>query len=120
MNTRLLLRLFTTATLITTAFAGDPPAYPGQPNINLALRRLTDAKEHLVTGATPADISEELKKAHNALEMAIKNKGSFRATAIRLTGQAMKHLEKGDRDTAAREINEAIEAVNKAGQAGER
>ena len=62
MNTHALLRVLAAAALMATVFAGDPPAYPGQPSINAALRKLTQAKEHLVTGATQSDITAELKK----------------------------------------------------------
>src|SRR4051812_25079173 len=44
----------------------------------------------------------------------------FRATAIRLTDQAVTHLEKGDQATALHEISEALEAANKAGIQGEK
>lgn len=92
------------------------PAYPNQPYINGALNQLTKAQEKV--GGNQADAIVHLQKAALALEASKNNKGSFRKTAIRLTNQAIKHLEDNDTDTATHEIAEAIEAVNKAGKAG--
>lgn len=92
------------------------PAYPGQPNINAALRQLTKAQEKV--DANQADAVIHLQKAAIALEMSSDDKGSFRKTSIRLTNQAIKHLGQKDDTTAKHEIAEAIENVNKAGKAG--
>jgi hypothetical protein len=94
------------------------PHYPDQPNINVALKKLTEAQKLVTGGGSKTDAAARLKEAQAALNMAIKNKGSFPRTASRLTGQAIKHLEKGDTATATHEIAEAIEATNKAGKAG--
>jgi hypothetical protein len=94
------------------------PAYPGQPSINAAVKSLTAAQEKLTSNQ--ADALVHLKKAQGSLEHAIKDKGSFRATAIRLTKQAIRHLEGNDPTTAAHEIEEAIENANRAGVQGAR
>lgn len=97
------------------------PAYPHQRNINIALKQLTNAQKKAGSGGSEqADAVIHLKKAEIALDGAKNNKGSFLATAHRLTGQAIRHLEKGEVDTANHEIAEAIEAVHKAGKAGEK
>lgn len=99
----------------------EEPAFPGQPNINIALKKLTEAQEILNLGTgKPAEAAAKLQEAQGALEKASKNKGSYRQSAIRLVGQAVKHLDKGDVDTAKHEITEALENVNKAGQTGGR
>jgi hypothetical protein len=94
------------------------PEYPGQPKINAALKQLTEAQTVMTKGGSQDDVIAHLTNAHNAMEGAALNKGSYRVTAIRLTGQAIKHLEKGEKDTAVHEIAEALDAVDKAGQAG--
>ena len=94
------------------------PHYDKQPSINAAIKQLTEAQKTIATDR--AATMEHLDKATNSLEHAIKDKGSFRATAIRLSKQAAKHLENGDADTALHEITEALEAANKAGQMGAR
>jgi hypothetical protein len=123
MNTLSAKLALTSLLMAATALGADPsptgPAYPHQPSINRALKQLTEAQKIVTAaGSKQEDVVPHLNDAHIALQNAIKDKGSFRATAIRLTGQAIKHLEKGDKDSAAHEIEEAIEAVNKAGKAG--
>jgi hypothetical protein len=83
-----------------------------------AIKQLTEAQNAMATN--PKDAAEHLEKAAGSLSHAIKDKGSFRATAIRLTKQAVRHLNEGDANTAAHEINEALEAANKAGFYGGR
>lgn len=112
--------LLTCILVVGSALAAEP-AFPGQPNINTALKKLTDAQEILNLGTgKPADAAAKLQEAQNALEKASKNKGTYRQSAIRLTAQAIKHLEKGDVGTAKHEVEEALENVNKAGQTGGR
>ena len=94
------------------------PAFIGQPNINTALKQLNLAKEKMET--KPEDALVHLKLALNPLEGSTTNRGSFRATAIRLTKQAIKHLESHDVPTAKHEVEEALENVVKAGKAGEK
>lgn len=102
----------------TAAEKPSLPHYPGQPKINVALKQLTDAQEKIATNAKEA--GEHLQKATDSLEGAIKDKGSFRATAIRTTNQAIKYLEKGETEKAVHEIEEAIKATKKAGESGAR
>jgi hypothetical protein len=92
------------------------PAYPNQPKINAALNQLTLAQQKI--DSNPADTITHLQKAGIALEASKNDKGSFRRTSIRLTNQAAKHLEKNDTETARHEIEEAIENVKRAGEAG--
>lgn len=82
------------------------------------IKHLTEAREAMAS--KPAEVAGHLQKAAESLSHAIKDKGSFRATAIRLTNQALKHIEKGDKDTALHEINEALESANRAGFYGGR
>jgi hypothetical protein len=111
------------AALLLLATAGgaaekSPPApvYPGQPSINAAVKQLTEAQTKAPNDQ--AEALSHLRKALRSLEAAIKDKGSFRATSIRLTKQAIRHLEKGESDTALHEIEEALENANRAGKAG--
>lgn len=109
--------VFAFSFIAAVAFADDP--FPHQPNINIALKELADAQKAIAgSGGKPGDALMHLRQAHTVLEKSSNNKGSFRATAIRLTGQAVNHLEKGETDKAVHEIAEAVEAVNKAGVAG--
>jgi hypothetical protein len=118
MNTRFATLVFAFLLMVVSA-PGAEPAYPNQPKINHALKKLTEAHKILTdTGGKQTDAVASLQEAHESLEKSSNNKGSFRATATRLTGQAIKHLEKGDTGTAMSEIMEAIEATNKAGKAG--
>lgn len=94
------------------------PAFPGQPNINTALKQLGMAREK--ADAKPDDAVVHLKLALVQLEGSKSNRGSFRATSIRLTKQAIKHLDEKDAATAKHEVDEAIENVTKAGEAGEK
>lgn len=94
------------------------PEYPKQPYINTALKQLGEAREK--TPTNPTEALAHLNKASIALDRPMNSKGSFANTAKRLTDQAIKHLEKGEADTAMREINEAIEATHKAGKMGAR
>lgn len=97
----------------------EAPPYPGQPRINGALKELGQAqKKASTTGSGQADALVHLKKAENAMEDSGVNKGTYRVSAIRLIGQAIKHLEKGEVDIALKEIEEATEAVHKAGKIG--
>lgn len=97
------------------------PEYPHQPNVNTALKHLGKAQELAKgSGKEVADAIVYLKKAQIAMEGASKKKGSFKATAVRLSGQAAKDLENGLTDKAAHNIEEALEAVHKAGQTAEK
>ena len=124
MNTSRLLSGTLVAMLLVMipAYAADKspklPAFPGQPNINTALKQLNMAKDKMET--KPEDSIAHLKLALNQLEGSKSNRGSFRATAIRLTKQAIKHLEANDVPTAKHEVEEALENVVKAGEAGEK
>lgn len=105
----------------TTKPSKEAPPYPNQPRINTALKELGQAKKKAgATGSGQADALVHLKKAENAMENSGVNKGTYRVSAIRLIGQAMKHLEKGEVGTALGEIDEATEAVHKAGKIGAR
>lgn len=96
------------------------PEYPGQPYINTALNHLTKARQLAKgTGKEVADAIVWLKKAEIVLAKDQGNKhGSFKESAHRLTGQAVKDLEKGLSDKALNNIEGAIEATHKAGKAG--
>jgi hypothetical protein len=97
--------------------AGDPPAFPGQPHINAALKHLNAAKEKAPTDAAGA--LGDLQAAHGDLSHAIKNKGTHQTIARQLTDQATQYLQKGDADKAVHKIDEAITSVNRAGETGE-
>ena len=97
--------------------AKDPPAFPGQPHLNGALKHLNAAKEKVSTDATGA--LNELEAAHNALAHAIHNKGTYQNMARELTDQATEHLQKGEVEKAAHKIDEAIATVNRGGQTGD-
>jgi len=99
-------------------WANEPPPFPGQPRINVALKQLTAAKEKAETDAAAALAS--LQNAGTALAKASRNKGTFQTVARQLIDRATRHLEKGDAATALHEIDEAIQAVTKAGETGER
>lgn len=92
--------------------------YPGQPNINSAIKQLTKAQEQMTS--EPDKAIESLQRAKLALDAASSGKGTYRQSAIRLTKQALEHLEKKDVEKAAHEIKEALEATNKAGEVGAR
>lgn len=94
------------------------PAFKHQPNVNKALKELTKAQSVVTTDSGKA--LEALQNAKAALERSSVGKGSYRVTAIRLTGQAITHLQKQETDVATKEINEAIDNVNKAGDVGAR
>lgn len=99
----------------------EAPPYPNQPRINNALKELGEAKKKAgASGSGQADALVHLKKAETAMENSGVNKGTYRVSAIRLIGQAIKHLEKGEVATALGEIDEATEAVHKAGKIGAR
>lgn len=97
------------------------PEYPKQGNINAALKHLAKAKELAKgSGKEVADAIVWLKKAEIQLSKDKGNKhGSFKESAHRLSGQAVKDLENGLSDKALGNIEEAIEATHKAGKAGE-
>ncbi len=103
---------------ITTGAEPKVPEYPKQPYINTALKQLGEAREK--APANPTEALAHLNKASIALDRRMDGKGSFANTAKRLTDQAIKHLEKGEADTAMKEINDAIEATHKAGKMGAR
>lgn len=97
------------------------PLYPNQPYINASLKNLDAAKAELAKSTT--DYSAAiiyLQKAEISLKGAVKDKGSFRLTAIRVNSQAIKDLEKKNLPKALHNIDEAIEACHKAGKMGER
>jgi hypothetical protein len=103
--------------LVVSVVRADPPPFPGQPRINNALKQLTAAKEKADTDATAA--LAHLQNASTALSKASHNKGTYQTIARQLTDRATRHLEKGDAATAVHEIDEAIKAVNQAGETGE-
>jgi len=119
-----LLCLFITlvlTTLFSTAWARPSPTipeFPKQPHTNAAISQLIQAQKKV--GSNNADAIVHLKKAGISVEKSAKNKGSFRGTAIRLIGQAVKHLEKNELEVARKEITDALEAVYKAGEAAAR
>jgi hypothetical protein len=92
--------------------------FGGQEKLNNAIKQLSEAQKSAATDSKGA--ADHLRKASGLLVHTRKDKGSFRATAIRLTDQAVNHLEKGDQATALHEINEALEAANKAGVQGDK
>lgn len=119
MNTRTTSLVVTFLLTAGAVLRADEPKYPGQPHINAALRQLAEAQKILAKG--DGDLNEaatKVKEAHDALQTSVVNKGTYRVTAIRLTERAAKHLEKGDKDSAVHEIQEAVENTDKAGQAG--
>jgi hypothetical protein len=97
------------------------PDYPGQPNINTALKQLASAQKLAKgSGKEVADAIVHLKKAEIQLSKDKGNKhGSFKESAHRLSSQAVKDLENGLSDKALHNIEEAIKATHKAGKAGE-
>jgi hypothetical protein len=103
--------------MVITALGADPK-FPGQPSINAALKQLTQAQGKIATD--PTEAAEHLRKASGSLEHAVHNKGLALPTAIRLTKQAINHIEKGNVETATREIKEAIKSANLAGDIGDR
>lgn len=125
-------RIFTLAVsvlliVVTCAAGADKskspklPEYPKQGTINAALKHLAKAQE-LAKGSAKevADAIVFLKKAEIQLSKDKGNKhGSFKESAHRLSGQAVKDLENGFPDKALNNIKEAIEATHKAGKAGE-
>jgi len=103
--------------LVVSAKGGEDPAYPGQPRINNALKHLTEAKAQAATDSNAAIAS--LQEAGGALSKASRNKGTYVPIARQLVDEAKRELEKGELDKASHKIDEAIDAVNKAGQTGE-
>ena len=103
--------------LFVSVLRAEPPPFPGPPRINNALKQLTAAKEKADTDATAA--LAHLQNASTALAKASHNKGTYQTIARQLTDRAARHLEKGDAAAAAHEIDEAIKAVNQAGETGE-
>jgi VIT1/CCC1 family predicted Fe2+/Mn2+ transporter len=101
----------------SSVIAKDPPAFPGQPHLNAALKHLTAAKEKVATDATAS--LGDLESAKGDLSHAIHNKGTYQTIARQLTEQAKQYLEKGDVDKATHKIDEAIQNVNRAGQTGD-
>ena len=97
------------------------PEYPKQRNINAALRQLASAQKLAKgSGQEVADAIVHLKKAEIQLSKDKGNKhGSFKESAHRLSGQAVKDLENGLSDRAQHNIEQAIKATHKAGNAGE-
>jgi hypothetical protein len=104
--------------VVSTLWANEPPPYPGQPHINVALKQLNAAKEKADTDKSAA--LANLQNAGTALAKASRNKGTFQTVARQLIDRATRNLEKGDAAAALHEIDEAIQAVNKAGETGER
>ena len=97
--------------------AKDPPAFPGQPHINNALKHLNAAKEKVDTDVNGA--LSELEAARSTLAHAIKNKGTYQPIARQLTEQAVQYLQGGDKEKASHKIDEAIATVTKAGETGD-
>ena len=111
---------FTIAFVFATApalLAKDPPAFPGQPHLNGALKHLTAAKEKAATDANAA--LNDLQAAANTLSHAIHNKGTYQNIARERTEQAIHYLKNGDAENAKHKIEEAIAAVNQGGETGE-
>jgi hypothetical protein len=101
---------------VTASAKAEPPAFPGQPHINSALRHLNSAKEKAPTDA-PGALSE-LDAAHHDLAHAIKNKGTYQTIARQLTEEATRNLKAGDVEKAVHKIDEAIENATHAGETG--
>lgn len=127
MNRILVLMISTLLFGVTYAAGADKPKspklpeFPKQRTINAALRQLTSARE-LAKGSTKevADAIVYLKKAEMNLAKDSGNKhGSFKESAHRLSGQAAKDLEKGLIEKATHNIEAAIKATIKAGEAKE-
>jgi hypothetical protein len=97
--------------------AGDPPPFPGQPRINTALKNLHDAKDK--AAGDSAGALNNLHAAEMAVAHASHNKGTFQILAKGLITQAGHYLETGDLDKALHKIDEAIDAVTKAGGIGD-
>jgi hypothetical protein len=109
-----------TASLVFVASsveAKDPPAFPGQPRMNNALKHLTSAKEKVSTD-TPGALAD-LETARGALTHAVHDKGTYQVIARQQTDQAIEYLQHGDTDKAAHKIDEAIASVNQGGQTGD-
>lgn len=92
--------------------------FPGQPTISAALKRLGQAKD--TAGTKLDDAIVHLKHALVQLEASKSNRGSFRATSIRLTKQAIKYFEEKNIAAGMHEVEEAIKNVTKAGEAGDK
>lgn len=130
MNPRCITAVLAVLLVAATAHCADKgsktpkiPEYPHQPRINAALKNLTSAQENLERDRPKAIAF--LQKAEIALEETGSRKGSYNATALRLTRQAIKHFEKAGSDpetaaTVAHEVAEAIEACHEAGREGAR
>jgi hypothetical protein len=97
--------------------AKDPPAFPGQPRMNGALRHLNAAKDKAPTDAPGA--IDELQAAAGTLSHAKRNKGTYSNIARQLTDEATEYLKKGDVEKAVQKINEAITAVDRGGDTGD-
>lgn len=105
---------------ITSAVGADaaPAAYPHQPKINAALKKLAEAQKLLASNKTEAIFA--LQEAETSLGRASHNKGTYVNMAERLTGQAIRHLQGDDAATAYKEIDQAIDAAHKAGKTAAR
>jgi len=103
--------------LVVSDLRAEPPAYPGQPHINSALKHLKAAKAKAADDAPGALAS--LESAGGTLAGGIHNKGTYQTIARQLIDQAKRHLEKGEVEAAVHKIDEALENVNRAGQTGE-
>jgi hypothetical protein len=114
--------VFSFLPLLTTSPAADSPAaspaYPGQPKINAALKKLAQAQKLIATSLPEAIFA--LQDAEKSLSQASHDKGTFAQMAERLTGQAIRHLQKDDAATAYKEIDQAIDAAHKAGKTAAR
>ena len=101
----------------SSGLAGDPPPFPGQPKINATLKNLHEAKDK-ATGDSAGALNN-LHAAEMDVAHASHNKGTFQNLAKGLIDQAEHYLEKGDVEKAVHKIDEAIDAVTKAGEIGD-
>jgi hypothetical protein len=102
---------------VASSVQGDPPPFPGQPKINTALKNLRAAKDK--ASGDSAGAVNHLHAAEMAVAHASQNKGTFQVMAKGLIEQAESYLTKGDLEKAQHKIDEAIDAVTKAGETGD-
>lgn len=97
--------------------------FPGQPVLNKAVKKLAAAQKEVQEGSSTLSGAraslEEAEKSLTALNRGGK-KGSAAGVALQYTRQAIKALDGGLKDDAARHIDKALDATRAAGEASER
>ena len=112
----LLAALFVFA--VSPVFAKEPPPFPGQPKMNVALKHLKAAQAQAPKDTSAALAS--LQEAATALSKAAHNKGTYVPIARQLVEQATQYLQHNEVDKALHKIDEAIAAVDRGGETHER